>query len=84
MYQKFFFNLKGNSWTQNELTGGGGWGKGQSGSVGWTWTHGCIQHGEPTGRAGQHRERGSGGSLAGRGVWGRVDTSIRLAESPSC
>ena len=26
---------------------GEGWGKGQSGSLGWTWTHGCISHGEP-------------------------------------
>ena len=37
---------------ENELTVAGWrwgerWGKGQLGSVGWTWTHGCIPNAEP-------------------------------------
>ena len=56
------------------------------GSLGWTCTHCYISNGWPKGPTVYHRELCLMlcGSLDGRGVWGRMDTCVCMAESLHC
>ena len=60
-----------------------GWGEGS-----WEWTHihAVFKTDHQQGPTVQHGELCSmiGGSLDGRGVWGRMDTCTCIAEPPPC
>ena len=61
-------------------------GKGQSENLGWACTHCCIKMENQHSPAVEHEElcSMSCGSLDGRGVWGRMDTCLCMAESLCC